>query len=382
MLSTGSNAQQLLMDYGPQALCLAAAAEAHGSATSTGTAPEDGAAQQHLEVSSSRGNSTAVGSCCQQGVQHVYELTAVPPEEDPLRPQKLQLLAASVLGLCQYLTSELYNGRASTGLSVPAAAPAAALAQTDAAGGDVDSQPRETDVLLAMALCLLSADDAEHVQLLRPSVVHNVVQQLQQQMQTAGGPTAAAAAGVHVAGGAGVAAAASSLGTFQGETSAFAAADSAPALLDVSTVGGCPPTVPTAPSGAARRQLRQQILDATGREARKQLLAVLKADRKAIKSAQKQLQQVQQDHPTAAEAAACCCRTLLGELSSPQQAAAGVAEYLHGQLKVLDAWLELLQGGKGFDSKGGSSGEDRKKGKKKISAADGGSKKHKKAKHV
>lgn len=381
MLSAGSNAQQLLMDYGPQALCLAAADEPHGSAANTGTAPEDGAAQpllapggqqRHLEVSSGRSNSTAAGGCSQQGVQHVYELTAVPPEEDPLRPQKLQLLAASGLGLCQYLTSDVHGGRASAGPSEP---PAVAPAQLDAAGGDVDSQQREADdVLLAMALCLLSADDPEHVQLLQPSNVDSVVQQLQQQFQTAGSPMAAAgAAGMHVAGGAGLSAATSSSGTFRGDT----AAGSARASLDVSAVGGCPPTAPTAPSGAAWRQYSQQILDATGREARKQLLAVLKADKKVIKSAQKQLQQVQQGQPTAAEAAACCCRTLLGELSSHQQAAAGVAEYLKGQLKVLDAWLELLQGGKG-----GPSGGDRKKVKKSIPVADGGSKKHKKAKHV
>lgn len=304
-LAAGSNAQQLLLDQGPAALAAAADASkaAHGSSSSRRSAEGSGV------------------------LRHVYELMLLPPEGDPLRDRKLQLLSATGLGLCHYLTDcqgtpDSRNSNSSSG-----------------AASEQQQQESARAVLSALALCLLSAEDPAHVQLLSPERIQAVAQEQQGLLRAAG-----------------------VLGT---------SAVSAGAVLDISTEAEATDasTLTGGDGGSSRvwAELQEQVLQQTGKEARKQLLLVLKEDRKAVKAAQQELQQ-QGEEGQAAGDGQCCCG------GGAASAAHGVGVYLIGQVQVLERWVGLLQGS------GLSSSSSKKSKKKEAADEDGGKKRHKKQK--
>lgn len=306
-LAAGSNAQQLLLDQGPAAL---AAAAADASKAPSGSS-----------------SSSVEGS----GVlRHVYELMLLPPEGDPLRDRKLQLLSATGLGLCHYLT-DCQKGALDNSNS------------NSSSGAETEQQQQESAraVLSAMALCLLSAEDPVHVQLLSPDRIQAVAQEQQRLLRAAG-----------------------VLGTSAVSAGAVLDASTEAAATDASTpwAGG-----DGLDSSRVWAELQKQVLQQTGKEARKQLLLVLKEDKKAAKAAQQEPQQQEEEEQAAGDGQCCCCG------GGAASAAQGVGVYLVGQVQVLHCWVGLLQAS-GLSSSGS------KKSKKKEAAAEDGRKKHKKQK--
>lgn len=391
----GATTQQLLMECGPRALHAAARAASISAATAAGVAD--------YAAADATGQDGVVGSCSSTSsssssvaVQHVYELMLAPPEDDALRQQKLQLLACTGTGLCHFLTC----GASSAAIMQPQPEDTRGQAAAAVGGSDTDRRRDTTAncnsslqrqgeaVLSAMALCLLSADDPAHAQLLQPAVLQRVEAE-QQQLLQASGVLTAAAPGAHLPPGA------SSLGSLAEAAGAAGGAAGA----GTAAVDGFDACSAVAPPAQAWANLQQQILQQTGKEARKQLLQALKEDRQAVRSAQKQLQTLMsasdpQDVNGAAAATAaastcsCTCRSSASSMPSESrlsQAAAGVSVYLQGQLQVLDSWLGILQRSSSSKAVGGAKGTGKEKGKKKGSRGSNGSSsgagKHKKAKH-
>jgi hypothetical protein len=312
-LLNGSSAHQALLEHGPQALC----------------------------------ELTARVSPVVQ--QHVHELTVVPPEDDPWRDMKLQLLAATGLGICHYLTAALPPATQQDSASGPSAA----------AGGQPPAQQLDA-VLAAMALCLAApaddgADASAPQQLLRPDVVAAVLQQLQQQQ------SANAAAGVVATAG---------MLPLREEDDA----DGAEPAADDGTMMASGAAATT--GAAAWPALKQQLLQQWGKAACKQLLAALKADLASVRSA---LGALDGQHGAAwgGEASGglaavptlhgACARCKAATGSKGAAAVRGVRWYLEGAAHVLEAWCRALKAARGGSGKkkgaGGSSGSGGKKKK-------------------
>jgi hypothetical protein len=277
------------------------------------------------------------------------------------------LLSAGDLGLFHYLIKDTAIAGSSSSGEGGKGEGAAVASAADGQAVNLQHAQRTTaaqDVLAAMACCLLSADDPAHVKLLSAEDLQAVERAQQEGLRAAGIAVVADQTGTTDA---------SAMGDLQTSTAPAAAAAGAAAA--------------GRGAGSDWSRLREQLLQLTGEAARKQLLQVLKDDYKAIKAAMQQLQAL--GHSTPEEAitlagqgstsAGCCCHWCCsqrysgsnGDDCTDQQvvAAAGVREYLTGQLQVLDEWLGLLRSkrkqGADAPSRRQSEGSKQKKNKSK-----------------
>ncbi|KAF8068238.1 Setd3 [Scenedesmus sp. PABB004] len=307
-LAAPCSAQQLLVQRGPAALAAAAAAVQAGCTGEAG------------------------GGAAPPAPQHVYELAVCPPGNDPHRGSKLQLLAAAGLGLSQALT-------------LPAPSPG----DGDGEGGGGGAVEQLEAVLAAMAVAL--SDDAAALQA-------EVVQRVAAQQRAAVMPVTRGAA--VPAGGGMLADAAAGAAP---EAPAAASAPAAPREEERAR------EEEQAHEAHAWAQLRQQLLAAHGRAARKQLAQGLKADAAAVAAALQALDDVPPGDDASPQAAGsargCCCAASGvaggdGAGGGAAAASAGARVYLQGTAAVLEAWLALAKGrgssgsaGKGRSGKGG-----------------------------
>jgi hypothetical protein len=389
LLGRPVSCQQLLVDQGPAAVVAAAAAAAREQAAcNTQTATPAAAAAAAAGDVSPASLLTKLG-----GMQQVYEMVVCPADDDPLRSLKLQLLAATGLGLSHCFTMP----DCETEITDPATAKEHQdQKQQQQQQQQGWQQQHLTSVLSAMAVSLC---DDEH--LLQPAVVQQIVQQRQQAVAAAAGGMAAAAvsstAGMLIEESGGSVAAAAAAAT--GKRSDAAGAATAQAA-------GAPADAAAAAGQGAWQNLQGRLLKRYNKACRKQLRQAFTADAHAVQEALQGLQTLNHTTslPAAAAAAAaaagserategtgsavqkdasssssrCSCLSPVGTGSSrtrvaidhPGVAAAGVREYLDGLARLLSAWMLQLQalstssGGKAVGAKQGSSGGRADKGSK------------------
>jgi hypothetical protein len=363
LLVRPTSCQQLLVDQGPAAVAAAAASkqrEHAASSVQTATLAPPAAAAAAAAAAGAVCLSTSLSSSLPGGMQDVYEMVVCPAEDDPLRLLKLQLLAATGLGLSHYFT-------------LPDLASVAGAAATAEAPQDHQQQQQQqqgwqqqhlTYVLAAMAVALC---DDEH--LLQPAVVQQIVQQQRQQTLAAAGGVAVAAvsatAGMLLEDGGGSAAAAAGMRSVAaGATTAAAGAEATAAGDDGQDAWG---------------DLKRRLLKRYKKACRKNLCQALEADAEAVQEALQGLQPLEHKSPSPAAAAAaaaaaavasehstgssrkavqqgatsgCSCRILVGPGSSrtgvaidhpAAVAAAGARVYLEGLARVLAVWIVQLQ---------------------------------------
>lgn len=226
-LFPGSNAQHLLMEAGPAAVLVAAAADlrgcewfkpasddatantktiTHTAGASPATLMADepntqnslmnavGASPQRAEIESNLLSSGALG----HGLHHVYEVVLSPSGDDALASSKLLLLSRSGLGLCHYLSGLVATKQPNSSSThhqrvAEMTCKSAETGQHEVQEPLLQQQQQQAEgVLAAMAVCLLSDGEAAHKQLLSQETLDAVLHEQLRSRHAAAGKCLAA----------------------------------------------------------------------------------------------------------------------------------------------------------------------------------------------